>query len=394
MNRSVASGQSINVDTNYSAFNESTSFAGTWRWNAPEILIDPNKCRYNRATDMYSFGMVLWEIATDGEVPFADVRFDFEVRERVINRQRPALRPSKDCPDDFVNLIMQCWSQKPSNRPSASTACSLLTSILDNMEKSSDEFATGASISASEFSSSIFSTHQPTRSSAFGMRITNFFKGRFSVRSSTRSDAPDDTFAKYTSPLGSDSASPASSSGSLMGTGRKRGFSRGFARLPSLNEYDFDSNQSSEMSTVYSSSPTDSIMSPIVELPVDAMLEAGGTFIEDKGPRDSELDHTHHSGSPRSDHSPKHLGGDSSVPSSPDSGNLVCESRSTYQDYCDPNGGDDNKPTRIGPQDHLVVKKTTPVLGSAISHATSDLLEAKSSDAPRSSRPKRMLVYL
>eukprot|EP00644_Phytophthora_capsici_P008255 jgi/Phyca11/114321/e_gw1.26.48.1 len=47
---------------NPSVSDELTSFAGTWRWNAPEILQDPHNCRYSRATDMYSFGMVLWEI--------------------------------------------------------------------------------------------------------------------------------------------------------------------------------------------------------------------------------------------------------------------------------------------------------------------------------------------
>ncbi|DAZ99353.1 TPA: hypothetical protein N0F65_005204 [Lagenidium giganteum] len=306
-------GQTMNTMshmTNMSAvYGESTGFAGTWRWNAPEILTDPNKCRYSRATDMYSFGMVLWEIATDGEVPFNDVKFDFEVRERVINQQRPPLNPSRDCPEGFVQLIMQCWSQQPSRRPNATTASTILTTILDSMGKAPNEYATGASITASEFSNSIFGSQvgsQRDRSSTIGTRITNFFKGRFSMRSSTRSDTPDDTFAKYTSPS-SENGSP---------QGRRRGFSRGFARLPSLNEYDFEANQSSDI-TGYSTSPTDSIMSPIVELPVDAMLEASGTFIEDKDqPRDSELEPVFVTPS-NEDHRPhRRMSGGTSTPNS------------------------------------------------------------------------------
>ncbi|ETL36439.1 hypothetical protein L916_11576 [Phytophthora nicotianae] len=47
-----------------------TTFAGTWRWNAPEIMKNPNECRFNRETDMCSFGVVQWGILTNGAAPF------------------------------------------------------------------------------------------------------------------------------------------------------------------------------------------------------------------------------------------------------------------------------------------------------------------------------------
>ncbi|CAH0521771.1 unnamed protein product [Peronospora belbahrii] len=121
----------------------------------------------SRATDMYSFGMVL----SDGAVPFSDTKFDFE-------------------------LIEECWAQDPIHRPSAPKAAEIFNTILDNMSKDSDDFATMASVSGSEYTNSIFSSlrngdgtsdldHRP--SSILGPRVTSFFRGRFSVRSSSGS---------------------------------------------------------------------------------------------------------------------------------------------------------------------------------------------------------------
>lgn len=259
---------------------------------APEILVDPHNCRYSRATDMYSFGMVLWEIATDGAVPFNDVQFDFEVRDRVVREERPSINPAHRCPEMFTALITKCWAQDPTMRPSATQATASLTALLDSMAKTS---ADRAPTSSDEMSSSIFTSFRGTqtdhsRSSAFSARITNLFRGRFSTRfstrSSTRSEGPDETFAKYMSPYdGSTGKSPTGVDvDAILGgmpASRARGNSRGFAaRLSSLHEYDMEATDS-DISTAFSSSSAESIMSPIVELPIDAMLEAGGTFIEE-----------------------------------------------------------------------------------------------------------------
>lgn len=254
---------------------------------------------------MYSFGMVLWEIATDGAIPFSDVQFDFEVRDRVVREERPAINPAHRCPEMFSALITQCWAQDPTARPSATRATAALTSLLETMEKGTG--AQTSSLTNSDGNSSIFTSFRGTQSdrggqSHFGARITNLFRGRFSTRfstrSSTRSEGPDETFAKYMSPYASSTeVSPAGEVDAILGqpVTRIRGLSRGFeARLSSLREYDMEATPS-DISTAFSSSSAESIMSPIVELPIDAMLEAGGTFIEDGRSEDgrslcSELD--------------------------------------------------------------------------------------------------------
>jgi serine/threonine protein kinase len=288
---------SLAEQQNPSVSDELTSFAGTWRWNAPEILQDPHNCRYSRATDMYSFGMVLWEIASDGAVPFSDTKFDFEVREKVLVEQRPPINPGQRCPQRFAQLIEECWAQKASTRPSAPQAAEILQTILDNMSKDSNDFATMASVSGSEYTNSIFSSlrngdgssdldHRP--SSFLGQRITNFFRGRFSARSSGSSSGfseeyhdhqDNEQFYKFTSPYsGTDTISMLSARGSsavehipanvdasgfpivgLPGDSR-RGDGLVGGRLSSLDEYDFEMEEgsSSEVSTTFSRSPSES----------------------------------------------------------------------------------------------------------------------------------------
>lgn len=306
---------------NPSVSDELTSFAGTWRWNAPEILQDPHNCRYSRATDMYSFGMVLWEIASDGAVPFSDTKFDFEVREKVLVEQRPPINPGSRCPQRFAQLIEECWAQNPAHRPSAPEAAETLNTILDNMTKDSNDFGTLTSMSGSEYTNSIFSSlrsdgvsdldHRP--SSFLGQRITNMFRGRFSARSSdAKSEEYHDhseQFYKFTSPYagGVDSVSMLSARGSsavelspanmetsgfgpIVGlpSDSRRGDGLFGGRLSSLDEYDFemDERNPSDVSTTYSGSPSDgpSSMLPPFRRPSEniSMLEAprGSNFRE------------------------------------------------------------------------------------------------------------------
>ena len=84
---------------------------GTFAWSAPEVLAGR---RCSEMADMYSFGVVLWEICT-GEPP-------------VRGHMRP-LEPGKDCPPEIVELHYQCISEDPEKRPSAQEVVSLLATL-------------------------------------------------------------------------------------------------------------------------------------------------------------------------------------------------------------------------------------------------------------------------
>lgn len=85
--------------------------AGTYRWMAPEMI---KHTPYGRKVDVYSFGLLLWEMLT-GAIPYEDmtpVQAAFAV---VSKNLRPVLPAG--CPEAMRVLIEQCWSTLPEKRP-------------------------------------------------------------------------------------------------------------------------------------------------------------------------------------------------------------------------------------------------------------------------------------
>ncbi|XP_076772013.1 mixed lineage kinase domain-like protein isoform X2 [Arvicanthis niloticus] len=81
---------------------------------SPERLKDPY-CEYVINVEIYSFGIVLWEIAT-GKIPFegCDSKkiYELVVEEK---KQEPL---GQDCPELLREIINECRAQEPSQRPS------------------------------------------------------------------------------------------------------------------------------------------------------------------------------------------------------------------------------------------------------------------------------------
>ncbi|KAF3335081.1 tyrosine-protein kinase SRK3-like protein [Carex littledalei] len=84
---------------------------GTYRWMAPEMI---RHKRYGRKVDVYSFGLLLWEMLT-GRTPYNDmtpVQAAFAVVDKDLRPQVPT-----SCPPPLRALIEQCWSNVPEKRP-------------------------------------------------------------------------------------------------------------------------------------------------------------------------------------------------------------------------------------------------------------------------------------
>lgn len=84
---------------------------GTYRWMAPEMI---KLKAYNRKVDVYSFGLVLWEMVT-GTIPYEEMT-PIQAAFAVVNKNLRPVIPG-ECPAPLRALIEQCWSSHPEKRP-------------------------------------------------------------------------------------------------------------------------------------------------------------------------------------------------------------------------------------------------------------------------------------
>lgn len=95
---------------------------GSIRWSAPECFQFPS--RITDRTDMYSYGMILWELLT-GEIPFHQAPNEMIVMGLVQNGTRETI--PADCPSVWREIIEACWKQDRDQRPSAVEVVQRLT---------------------------------------------------------------------------------------------------------------------------------------------------------------------------------------------------------------------------------------------------------------------------
>eukprot|EP00040_Diaphanoeca_grandis_P039511 m.259265 g.259265 ORF g.259265 m.259265 type:complete len:1369 (-) comp37820_c0_seq1:79-4185(-) len=93
--------------------------AGTPLWMAPEVMVGRHGLsKYGPAVDVYSFGMVMYEVST-GNLPFHDLNYGkFEFFDFVCDGGRPAIPQATDVPAVYKQLMWQCWHQDADSRPS------------------------------------------------------------------------------------------------------------------------------------------------------------------------------------------------------------------------------------------------------------------------------------
>lgn len=90
------------------------------RWMAPESIKDG---KFTSQSDVWSYGVVLWEMATLAEQPYQGFTND-EVMKYVKDGNK--MRRPEDCPDILYNLMSECWSNMPNDRPTFLEICQRL----------------------------------------------------------------------------------------------------------------------------------------------------------------------------------------------------------------------------------------------------------------------------
>ncbi len=106
----------------------------TWQWMAPEAFLGEN---YTETCDLYSFGVILWEIFNGtGEIPFESIASQEknkkkQARDFMNDIIHKGLRPvcGEDFPEDVSALILRLWEKDATTRPSFLVCCEILQAV-------------------------------------------------------------------------------------------------------------------------------------------------------------------------------------------------------------------------------------------------------------------------
>ncbi|OAY31767.1 uncharacterized protein LOC110599602 isoform X1 [Manihot esculenta] len=98
---------------------------GTLPWMAPELL-NGSSSLVSEKVDVFSFGIVLWELLT-GEEPYADLHYGAIIGGIVSNTLRPPVPES--CDPEWKSLMERCWASEPSDRPNFTEIANILRAM-------------------------------------------------------------------------------------------------------------------------------------------------------------------------------------------------------------------------------------------------------------------------
>lgn len=102
------------------------------KWMAIEALFDRV---YTTQSDIWSFGILAWEIVTFGGSPYPGIALEklFDLLKQGYRMERPL-----NCTDDMYTLMLNCWKEIPSKRPTFSQLIEDLERML--LDASSTEY--------------------------------------------------------------------------------------------------------------------------------------------------------------------------------------------------------------------------------------------------------------
>lgn len=94
------------------------------RWMSPEAVLEDE---FSTKSDVWSFGVLMWEVFTQGELPHSKLGDD-EVLAGLQNGKMKLSSP-EGCPSKLYKLMQRCWALSPKDRPSFSDIANTLGDI-------------------------------------------------------------------------------------------------------------------------------------------------------------------------------------------------------------------------------------------------------------------------
>lgn len=100
------------------------------KWTAPEAM---SKRKYTESSDVWSFGVTLWEIFSRGGTPYDGINNLAVVTEVMSGYRLPA--PPR-CPTQVYDLMLRCWDIEHRSRPSFATIVNELQALISPTKSS------------------------------------------------------------------------------------------------------------------------------------------------------------------------------------------------------------------------------------------------------------------
>ncbi|XP_065835340.1 fibroblast growth factor receptor 1-like [Oscarella lobularis] len=118
----VCAGQQLKIsdfglakDLQSAAYYRKTSRGGVipFRWCAPEVLL---YATYSEYSDVWSYGIVLWEIATLGGTPYPGIPVE-KLFELLTGKSDYRMSKPRNCSQTLYDIMVSCWNSVPDKRP-------------------------------------------------------------------------------------------------------------------------------------------------------------------------------------------------------------------------------------------------------------------------------------
>nr|XP_020514076.1 tyrosine-protein kinase Tec isoform X1 [Labrus bergylta] len=95
------------------------------KWSPPEVF---NFCRYSSKSDVWSYGVLMWEVFSEGRMPF-EQNMNHEVVTMVTSGHR-LYRPKLASPAIY-DIMQLCWHERQDERPAFSQLCMMISDSLE-----------------------------------------------------------------------------------------------------------------------------------------------------------------------------------------------------------------------------------------------------------------------
>ncbi|XP_051869259.1 vascular endothelial growth factor receptor 3, partial [Pristis pectinata] len=116
------------------------------KWMAPESIFDKV---YTTQSDVWSFGVLLWEIFSLGVSPYPGVQINEEFCQRL--REGTRMRAPEYATEEIYRIMLNCWQGEPKDRPTFSDLVELLGDLLQaNVQQDGKDYIPLSMLQATE----------------------------------------------------------------------------------------------------------------------------------------------------------------------------------------------------------------------------------------------------